>query len=139
MLTVRQSELTWLNELYIISCTIPLHMSQRGDPHELGNQMILSAHHAASYRDRIYIIKDVLMKLVEYGQLNQTTLISFCGLNLSKHRSILEELEDRGLISRQIEMVGKKRAVSVFRPTISGIEFCKSILEPYETMFPRKQ
>jgi predicted transcriptional regulator len=79
------------------------------------------------------------MKLVEYGQLNQTALISFCGLNLSKHRAILEELEDRGLISRQIETVGKKRAVSVFKPTARGIEFCKSILEPYETMFPRKQ
>ena len=33
------------------------------------------------YRDRIYIVKDIIMKLVEYGELNQTALVSFCGLN----------------------------------------------------------
>ena len=44
-----------------------------------------------SYRDRIYIVKDIILKLVEYGELNQTALISFCGLNLKKHRSIFDE------------------------------------------------
>ena len=38
----------------------------------------------ASYRDRIYIVKDVILKLIEYGELNQTTLVSFCGLNCKK-------------------------------------------------------
>ena len=27
------------------------------------------------HRDRIYIIKDVILKLVEYGELNQTALV----------------------------------------------------------------
>ena len=36
------------------------------------------------YRDRIYIIKDIILTLSEYGQLNQTALFSFCGLNISK-------------------------------------------------------
>jgi predicted transcriptional regulator len=55
----------------------------------------------SSYRDRIYIVKDVILKLVEYGELNQTALVSFCGLNLKKHKSILEDIEDNGLIERR--------------------------------------
>ncbi|NHH97936.1 hypothetical protein DYY66_1244 [Candidatus Nitrosotalea sp. FS] len=31
------------------------------------------------YRDRIYIIKDIILTLVQYGELNQTALVSFCG------------------------------------------------------------
>jgi predicted transcriptional regulator len=30
---------------------------------------------------------------MEHNELNQTTLLSFCGLNLKKHKSILDELE----------------------------------------------
>jgi len=30
-----------------------------------------------SYRDRIYMIEDIILKLVEYGELNQIALISF--------------------------------------------------------------
>ena len=39
---------------------------------------------SGSYRDRIYIVKDIILKLVERGELNQTALLSFCGLNLKK-------------------------------------------------------
>ena len=35
------------------------------------------------YRDRIYIRKDIVLKLTEYGELNQTTLLSYTGLNLA--------------------------------------------------------
>src|SRR5919206_5203056 len=93
----------------------------------------------ASYRDRIYIVKDIILKLVEYGELNQTALISFCGLNLSKHRMILDELEYRGLISKETRTSGKKRSVTLYKATSRGIDFCKAILEPYESMFPRSQ
>jgi predicted transcriptional regulator len=92
----------------------------------------------SSYRDRIYIVEDIILKLVEYGQLNQTALISFCGLNLKKHKSIIDELEVNDLISRSEAQVGK-RIVTVYRPTQKGIEFCRSILEPYEKMFPRRK
>jgi predicted transcriptional regulator len=51
-----------------------------------------------SYRDRIYIVEDIILKLAEYSELNQTALISFSGLNLKKHRCILDELEVNGLI-----------------------------------------
>jgi predicted transcriptional regulator len=91
-----------------------------------------------SYRDRIYIIQDIILKLTEYGELNQTALISFTGLNLKKHRCVLDELEVNGLIQKNESPFGK-RMVMVYKPTQKGIDFCRSILEPYERMFPRKK
>ncbi|MGC2308177.1 MAG: hypothetical protein WA461_07225 [Nitrososphaeraceae archaeon] len=88
------------------------------------------------YRDRIYIIKDVILKLVEYGELNHTALISFCGLNMTKHKPLIEDLETKQLITRSQILIGK-RAITIYKPSSKGIEFCKSILEPYEIMFPR--
>lgn len=91
-----------------------------------------------SYRDRIYIVKDIIIKLLEYGELNQTALVSFCGLNLTKHKRILDELDANGLISRTEKVVGK-RTITVYGQTQKGVEFCRNILEPYERMFPRKK
>ncbi len=88
------------------------------------------------YRDRIYIIKDVILHLVEYGYLNQTSLIRFCGLNLKKHRSILDELEFNAFISRSESMIGH-RSINIYKPTQKGIEFCNKIIVPYEKVFPR--
>jgi predicted transcriptional regulator len=53
------------------------------------------------YRDRIYIRKDVLLKLYEYGDLNQSKLMSYCGLN--KHREIIEEMVKKEIILRAEE------------------------------------
>ena len=92
----------------------------------------------SSYRDRIYIVKDVILKLVEYGELNQTALVSFCGLNLKKHKSILEDIEQNELIERREATIGK-RTVTIYRPTQKGVVFCRDILEPYEKMFPRRK
>ena len=89
------------------------------------------------YRDRIYIIKDVIMKLVEYNEMNQTALFSFCGLNLKKHKPIIDDLEKNGLIRKEALNTGK-RVVTMYKCTPAGIKFCKSILEPYENMFPRR-
>ena len=69
-----------------------------------------------SYRDRIYIVKDVILKLVEYGELNQTALVSFCGLNLKKHKPILEDIEHNELIERREATIGK-RTVTIYKPT----------------------
>ena len=93
---------------------------------------------ASSYRDRIYIVKDIILKLVEYGELNQTALMSFCGLNLKKHKGILDDLQDNGLIVRNEITLGK-RVVAIYKPTLTGMEFCKNILEPYEKIFPRRK
>ena len=57
---------------------------------------------AQGYRDRIFMRKDVILKLAEYGRLNQTRLFNYCGLNSSKHRDILDGLEEKGFISKTV-------------------------------------
>ena len=92
----------------------------------------------SSYRDRIYIVKDLMLKLIEHNELNQTTLLSFCGLNLKKHKSILDELESNEFVSKDELPYGKRRII-IYKPTRKGIEFCTNILEPYERVFPRRK
>ena len=62
----------------------------------------------SAYRDRIYIIKDIILLLVQYGELNQTALVSFCGLNLKKHKPILDELESINLIKSEEKVYTKR-------------------------------
>ena len=93
---------------------------------------------SSSYRDRIYIIKDIILMLAQYGELNQTALVSFCGLNLKKHKPILDELEKNNLIASGEKALGK-RTITIYKPTPKGMEFFRTILEPYEKLFPRKK
>jgi len=88
------------------------------------------------YRDRIYIVKDIILTLAEYGQLNQTSLFSFCGLNITKHKQILDNLEQNELIQRT-ETVDGKRTITIFKVTHKGMAFCNEIIEPFEKLFPR--
>ncbi|MBS7622569.1 hypothetical protein KEJ39_02685 [Candidatus Bathyarchaeota archaeon] len=88
------------------------------------------------YRDRVYIRKDIILKLVQHGTLNQTALLSYCGLNLQKHKPILDEMEAKGLIKSIESFHGRKR-ITLYRVTEEGVSFCRKILEPYEAMFPR--
>jgi predicted transcriptional regulator len=90
----------------------------------------------SEYRDRIYIRKDIILKLIQYRSLNQTALLSYCGLNLQKHKEILDDMENKGLIKKTETFHGKKKVVN-YEVTDKGREFCKKILEPYEAMFPR--
>jgi predicted transcriptional regulator len=83
-------------------------------------------------------VKDLMLKLIEHNELNQTTLLSFCGLNLKKHKSILDELESNEFISKS-EMPYGKRRIIIYKPTRKGMEFCTNILEPYERVFPRRK
>lgn len=90
------------------------------------------------YRDRIYIRKDIILKLTEYGELNQTSLLSYCGLNLMKHKDILDDMEAKGIIKRVEEPWGNKKVIK-YSVTEKGKEFCSNILGPYEDMFPRRE
>jgi len=74
--------------------------------------------------------------LSEYGELNQTKLLSYCGLNIVKHKQILDSMEKKGLIEKKIEPWGKKSIIK-YKVSPKGHEFFKLILEPYEEMFPR--
>lgn len=78
------------------------------------------------------------MILSEYGELNQTKLLSYSGLNIAKHKEILDDMEQKGLIERKEEPWGKKTIIK-YKVSPKGHEFCKLILEPYEEMFPRTE
>ena len=78
------------------------------------------------------------MILSEYGELNQTKLLRYSGLNIAKHKEILDDMEQKGLIERKEEAWGKKTIIK-YKVSPKGHEFCKLILEPYEEMFPRSE
>jgi hypothetical protein len=35
---------------------------------------------SVSYRDRVYIVKDIILRLIEYGKMNQTAVTTFVDL-----------------------------------------------------------
>jgi predicted transcriptional regulator len=76
--------------------------------------------------------------LAEYGELNQTKLLSYSGLNLAKHKKIIDELSEKGLIERNENLWGSKTVVN-YKITEKGREFCQMVLDPYEEMFPRNK
>ena len=88
------------------------------------------------YRERVYIRKDIILKLYEYGELNQSKLLSYCGLNSVRHKSILDEMVKSDLIIRTGESWGNK---TIIKYTVSekGKTILKELLEPYEELFPR--
>jgi predicted transcriptional regulator len=88
------------------------------------------------HRDRIYMRKDVLLKLAEHGELNQSKLMSYCGLNNVKHREIIDELVEKELIIKIEEPWGAKKIIK-YRVSEKGRQLAREILEPYEALFPR--
>ena len=90
------------------------------------------------HRDRIYMRKDVLLKLAEHGELNQSKLMSYCGLNNVKHRGIVDELVEKGLIIKTEEPWGAKKIIK-YRVSEKGRELAREILEPYDELFPRSE
>lgn len=93
---------------------------------------------AREYRDRIYIRKDVLLKLYEFGEMNQSRLMSICGLNNVKHKEILDGLVKKQMIERNIESWGNKTIIK-YKISDKGREIFKAVLEPYEELFPREE
>ena len=91
---------------------------------------------AREYRDRIYIRKDILLKLYEYGEMNQSRLMSICGLNNVKHKGILDDMIAKGLLDLQKEPWGNK-IILKYKISEKGLSIMKQILEPYEELFPR--
>jgi predicted transcriptional regulator len=90
------------------------------------------------HRERIYIRKDIILKLAEHGQLNQSQLMSYCGLNNVKHKPILDEMVERGLITRVDEPWGAKKII-IYKASPMGQKLAREILEPYESLFPRSE
>jgi predicted transcriptional regulator len=91
-----------------------------------------------AHRERIYIRKDIILKLNDYGELNQSQLMSYSGLNNVKHKPIIDELVEKGLIIRFEEPWGEQNRIIKYRVSEKGKEVVKAILEPYELLFPRR-
>jgi predicted transcriptional regulator len=79
-----------------------------------------------------------MFKLYEYGELNQSKLISYCGLNNVKHKEIIDDLVDKELIARIEEPWGNKTIIK-YKLSEKGRDILRQILEPYEALFPRSQ
>ncbi len=92
---------------------------------------------AREYRDRIYIRKDILLKLYEYGELNQSKLMSICGLNNAKHKGILDDMIEKGILNLEKEPWGNKMILK-YKISEKGITIMKEVLNPYEELFPRE-
>ena len=69
--------------------------------------------------------------------MNQTKLLSYSGLNIAKHKEILDDMVQKELLERKEEAWGKKTIIK-YKVSPKGNEFFTLILEPYEEMFPRK-
>ena len=78
------------------------------------------------------------MKLYEYGELNQSKLMSYCGLNNVKHREIIEEMVKKEIILRTEEAWGNKTIIK-YKVSEKGRQILREILEPYEEFFPRSE
>ena len=74
------------------------------------------------------------MKLYEYGELNQSKLMSYCGLNNVKHKEILDDMVKKGIIIRMEEAWGNKTIIK-YKTSDKGREILRGILEPYESLF----
>ena len=88
------------------------------------------------YRDRIFIRKDILLEICEYGEINQSNLMSYCGLNNVKHKEILDDMVRKELINRMEENWGSKVIIN-YKVSERGRLILNEILAPYEELFPR--
>ena len=82
--------------------------------------------------------KDILLKLYDYGELNQSKLMSYCGLNNVKHKEIIDEMVEKGLLTK-IDVPWGNKTIVKYTVAPKGKEILKAILEPYEELFPRSE
>lgn len=77
-----------------------------------------------------------MLKLYEFGEMNQSRLMSICGLNNVKHKEILDSMVSKQMIERKEELWGQKR---IYKYSISekGKILLSEVLQRYEDLFPR--
>ncbi|MGI9566516.1 MAG: hypothetical protein ACR2LL_05825 [Nitrosopumilus sp.] len=68
--------------------------------------------------------------------MNQSRLLSSCGLNNAKHKEILEDMAEKGFLESKIEQ-GKNQSVLKYRISEKGIKILNEVFERYEMLFPR--
>lgn len=68
--------------------------------------------------------------------MNQSRLMSICGLNNVKHKGILDDMVEKEMIERNKEPWGNKSIIK-YKISEKGKEIFQEVLEPYEELFPR--
>jgi predicted transcriptional regulator len=76
------------------------------------------------------------LKLYEYGELNQTKIMSYCGLNNTKHKEILNDMMEKGVVFKTEQAWGSKTIIK-YKISEKGKEILRDVLEPYGLLFPR--
>ncbi|MGN6558897.1 MAG: winged helix-turn-helix domain-containing protein [Candidatus Nitrosocosmicus sp.] len=76
------------------------------------------------------------MKLYEHGEMNQSKLMSYCGMNNVKHKEILDSMVEKGMIDKSEQAWGSKIIIK-YNISQKGASILREILEPYEELFPR--
>lgn len=77
-----------------------------------------------------------MLKLYEFGELNQSKLMSICGLNNAKHKGILDDMIEKGILELKKEPWGNK-VILKYKISEKGVRIMKEVLDPYEEIFPR--
>jgi predicted transcriptional regulator len=78
------------------------------------------------------------MKLYEHGELNQSRLMSYCGLNTVRHRGLIDNMVKKGMISKTLESWGTKTIIK-YKISQEGTKILREVLEQYEVLFPRDE
>ncbi len=89
------------------------------------------------YRDKVQVITAIIAKLTESESIVRTNLLSLCNLNATRDQSILDELEEKDLIKKDMYSNGKK-SITKYAVTQKGREFYQRVLEPYGALFSSK-
>ncbi len=69
--------------------------------------------------------------------MNQSKLMSICGLNNVKHKGILDDMLEKGMLELEKEPWGNKTILK-YKISQKGITLMEEILNPYEEFFPRE-
>ena len=77
-----------------------------------------------------------MLKLYEYGEMNQSRLMSICGLNNVKHKGILDGMVAKQMIDRKEEAWGNK-TIYKYKISEKGKILLEEVLLRYEDLFPR--
>ena len=68
--------------------------------------------------------------------MNQSRLLSSCGLNNAKHKEILEDMAEKGFLECNV-VQEKNQSTLRYRISEKGIKILKEVFERYELLFPR--
>jgi predicted transcriptional regulator len=76
------------------------------------------------------------LKLFEYGEMNQSRLMSICGLNNVKHKGIIDSMVNKEMIELREEAWGSK-TIYKYKIAQKGKILLEEVLQRYEDLFPR--